>query len=167
MEKEYHISLNGKNLGPFSLDQLQKSKIDQESLVWYEGLDDWKPVIDIDELKGHIKSIPPPLPKGEAKKVIYAPGYLVLGLILGAITIWMNGANVYEIQLNNHPVITSVIAIGLRFVAASFVTGTIKMYNRQSLWWGVFAFLLPSIAMISAAFVKPLKKRKPVTESKW
>ena len=155
MEINYHISLNGKQLGIFTLEQLQNEKVDPESIVWHEDLEDWTPVTEIEELKDCIKAIPPPIPRSAGKKVISAPGYLVLGLILGAITILMNKANVYEIQLNNHPVLTSVIAIGLRIVAASFVTGTIKMYNRQYLWWGVFAFFLPSLSFLVVAFVKP------------
>ena len=50
MSKEYHISLKGKNLGIFSLAQIQENKIDPEALVWFDGQDDWKSVHEIEEL---------------------------------------------------------------------------------------------------------------------
>ena len=85
MSKEYHISLKGKNLGIFSLAQIQENKIDPEALVWFDGQDDWKSVHEIEELKVFIKVLPPPLPKDEGKKIIYAPGYLIMGIICIAI----------------------------------------------------------------------------------
>lgn len=168
MNKEYHISLNGKNLGTFSLTALKESKIDPEVIVWFDGLDDWKPVAEVEELKAYIKSTPPPLPRKEGKKVLYTPGFLIFGLIIMVVAFYMNKENYYRQSMNSHPVLTSLVAIAGRSFAAWLVYDTMKLYKRNSTGlWAVFAFLLPSIALISSSFVKPLKERKPVTESKW
>ena len=167
MEREYHISLNGKNLGTFTLTQLQERKIDSEAIAWYEGLDDWKPVTEIEELKDYIKSTPPPVPASERKKILHAPGYLVFGIISLVITYLLNGNGYVDSQMNTHPVATSCVLLGGRSIIAWLISDTMKLYKRQPFCWGVFGFFLPTLAMLWVAFVKPLKKRKPSSKPQW
>jgi len=55
--KSYFISKNSQpKEGPFNLEQLKKIKIDKDTLVWYEGLEEWKNANEIDELKDLISS---------------------------------------------------------------------------------------------------------------
>jgi len=55
--KLYYISKNSQpKEGPFNLDELKKIKIDKDTLVWYEGLEEWKSANEIDELKDLISS---------------------------------------------------------------------------------------------------------------
>lgn len=160
MEKDYHISVNGKNLGTFSLTEIQTDKLNPEAIAWREGMDDWKPVTDIDELKAYIKATPPPIPRRAKKKVIYAPGYLMMGLIGLGITIWMDvRSNFLSLSSYDHPVLISCIFLGLRFMMANIVAGTLKEYKRPSFGWAVFAFFLPSLSFICVAFVSPKEKR--------
>jgi len=60
----YYFFLNNKNeqRGPFTLDELQEERILNSSLVWKEGLPDWKQAHELDELKGILISPPPPIP---------------------------------------------------------------------------------------------------------
>lgn len=53
---EYYIIENGERRGPFSLDQLATMNITSETLVWYEGLEDWKKAGDIDVVRAIIIS---------------------------------------------------------------------------------------------------------------
>ena len=39
--------------------------IRRETLVWSEGMDDWRPAGQVAELAGHLASVPPPLPKSD------------------------------------------------------------------------------------------------------
>lgn len=45
------IDNNGKQAGPYSLDQLAQLAITPETLVWAQGMQDWTPAWKIDELK--------------------------------------------------------------------------------------------------------------------
>ena len=45
------IDNNGKQAGPFSLDQLAQQAITPETLVWKQGMQDWTPAWKVDELK--------------------------------------------------------------------------------------------------------------------
>lgn len=162
---EYHINLNGKNIGVLTLEQIKESKIDPAAIVWYDGLGDWKPVAEVEELKDYIKSTPPPIPKSARRKLIHTPGYLVLGSILLTISVLLNSNGVIEDSMDNHPVITSALLITGRIIACSFVVGTMKLYKRQPLWWGVLAFFLPSLAFITTAFVKPVGKSGVTSDS--
>ena len=59
--KTYYIHNGTENSGPFTLEELRAKKITKTTLVWFEGMDEWKYAGDIDELKSILAVIPPPL----------------------------------------------------------------------------------------------------------
>lgn len=63
--KEYYISDGQNTIGPLSKLNLFNQNISKDTLVWYEGLSEWKKAGDIEELADlfSIKQVPPPLPK--------------------------------------------------------------------------------------------------------
>lgn len=61
--KQYYIFIESEQLGPLNFDELKSKNISNETLVWFEGLEDWKIAKDIDELKSLFVNIPPPIPK--------------------------------------------------------------------------------------------------------
>lgn len=58
---KFHIHKDEQQQGPFTLDELRDLKITRETMVWFEGADDWKKAVEIEELKEIFKSVPPPL----------------------------------------------------------------------------------------------------------
>ena len=70
---KFYIHIAGQQQGPFTTDELKDLKIARETMVWFEGEEDWKKAIEIEELQEIIKSIPPPIVDKEiedAKKLI-------------------------------------------------------------------------------------------------
>ena len=59
--KKYHYSNGDNQFGPLTIEELKDSKITKDTIVWYEGLDNWVKAGEVDELKELFKSIPPPL----------------------------------------------------------------------------------------------------------
>lgn len=59
--KKYHYSDGDKQFGPLTKEELKDKKITKDTMVWYEGLDNWVKASDVDELKELFKSTPPPL----------------------------------------------------------------------------------------------------------
>ena len=59
----YHVSEDGENSKELTVEELEKQGLKPETLVWKEGMDNWQLAKNILELKGYIRSIPPPLPK--------------------------------------------------------------------------------------------------------
>lgn len=57
----------------------------------------------------------------------------------------------------------SILLFGVRILIVWIVVVTAKDKNRDSWGWGIFAFILPLIALISvfAAKHKTLKRNKP------
>jgi hypothetical protein len=37
--RNYYYAKNGERLGPFTLEEMQKKDLDNDTLVWYEGLE--------------------------------------------------------------------------------------------------------------------------------
>lgn len=63
----YFYALNGAQAGPVSYEQLRSlfasRTINRDTLVWKAGLDGWKKLSDLDDLKGFLGgNTPPPLP---------------------------------------------------------------------------------------------------------
>jgi len=59
--QKFYIHKDDKQQGPFSTDELKDQKISRDTMVWFEGADNWKKAIEVDNLKEIFKSIPPPL----------------------------------------------------------------------------------------------------------
>lgn len=58
---KFFIHKDDQQQGPFTLDELKDLKIIRETMVWFEGADDWKKAIEIEELQEIFKGVPPPL----------------------------------------------------------------------------------------------------------
>jgi membrane protease subunit (stomatin/prohibitin family) len=65
-DKAYHVDVGGKASGPFNGDQLKamvtEGTLRRDTLVWSQGMDDWRPAGQVSELAGHLAAVPPPLP---------------------------------------------------------------------------------------------------------
>jgi len=58
---KFYIHIDDQQQGPFTTDELKDLKIARETMVWFEGEEDWKKAVEIEELQEIFKSIPPPL----------------------------------------------------------------------------------------------------------
>ncbi|MBC5838129.1 DUF4339 domain-containing protein [Flavobacterium muglaense] len=67
----YYINNGGENGGPFTIEELKKEALHEQTLVWFQGMDDWQYAKNIVELKPFFTVIPPPIqraiPKPETK----------------------------------------------------------------------------------------------------
>lgn len=61
--KQFYIFFENQQIGPLTFDDLKSRKITNETLVWFEGMEDWKKAAEIDELKVFFLSVPPPIPQ--------------------------------------------------------------------------------------------------------
>ncbi|MDG1954124.1 MAG: DUF4339 domain-containing protein [Polaribacter sp.] len=58
MKKYFYSNDNEKN-GPFSFEELKNENIKKETLIWYEGLDDWTKASDLNEMMPILELKPP------------------------------------------------------------------------------------------------------------
>lgn len=114
---QYYFHDGQKEQGPFDIEQLKSKTLQKDTPIWYEGLESWTTVGEVDELKQLFasKPTPPPLIKSDPKATttppkIEQPSYgttnyqdtfptkkksllvpLVIGgiLIVGALIIWL------------------------------------------------------------------------------
>ena len=59
--KKYFYSNGKEKHGPLGLDELKQKDISEETLIWFEGLDDWTPAGELDEIKPVLELQPPPI----------------------------------------------------------------------------------------------------------
>lgn len=59
--KKYFYSDGKEKYGPLSLDELKQENIAIDTLIWFEGLNDWTPASDIKEMKPILELKPPPI----------------------------------------------------------------------------------------------------------
>jgi hypothetical protein len=66
----YFMSEDGKQVGPFTVEELAEREIDPSSLVWQKGMSQWTPARQIPELA---TLFPPPLPPTVARTTPRTP----------------------------------------------------------------------------------------------
>ena len=57
--KKYYYSDGEKTFGPFNILELKQFGITKETLVWFEGINGWKPAGELNEMKAIIKETTP------------------------------------------------------------------------------------------------------------
>lgn len=59
--KKYFYSNGQEKEGPVTLEELKQKDIQPKTLIWHEGLDDWKEADSVEELRELFELSPPPL----------------------------------------------------------------------------------------------------------
>ncbi|WP_340200516.1 CD225/dispanin family protein [Ascidiimonas sp. W6] len=59
--KKYFYTDGTDKFGPFTLGELKEKNISRETLIWFEGLGDWKPASGVPELDELFVLSPPPV----------------------------------------------------------------------------------------------------------
>lgn len=71
--RTYYINNGNENAGPFTLEELKNQEIKENTLVWYQGMDEWKHAIDLVEFKPFFfifpTSIKQPHPSSKAEAI--------------------------------------------------------------------------------------------------
>ena len=74
MSKEWWYSLQGERKGPVSSKELraliEDGILNSRHLVWKQGLENWLPIAEVDELSDALSAIPPELPEPPSRENI-------------------------------------------------------------------------------------------------
>lgn len=71
---EYFIHRNGQQSGPYKREELQSLDLTQDTLVWYIGLNEWKPAGQCPDLAFlFAQPTPPPTPNSYQQSTSYGP----------------------------------------------------------------------------------------------
>lgn len=66
MNRHYFYIKENQKIGPVDKEQLI-SEIEENTLIWFEGLDDWRKALEIEEFRDLLSSVTPPLPIDNTK----------------------------------------------------------------------------------------------------
>lgn len=66
--RQYFTTDGDRNFGPFTLEELKNQELKPDTKVWYNGLENWTPASQLEELKPLFEFMPP-LPPNEAVKI--------------------------------------------------------------------------------------------------
>lgn len=55
---KYYYAVNNEKIGPITIEELKKANINDETLVWFRGLEKWKKIKNIPELQSVFISEP-------------------------------------------------------------------------------------------------------------
>jgi preprotein translocase subunit SecG len=77
----YYINNGNENGGPFTIEELKLQDISRATLVWYNGMDEWKYAGEIGELQFLFKVTPPPIkPVQKTSSPLMTEPRTILGL---------------------------------------------------------------------------------------
>jgi hypothetical protein len=163
----YYYAENDQKFGPFSLEELKAKRISKSTLVWTEGMSTWQHAEEIEELTGAFIPEPPPLPKTNIGESVistkYDPTYqkeyeyTIVGLFIFIVLCALQYYNQNNLdgQIDRKYLIVGLLILRV-FVIIS-VMNVATRQNRDRVKWGVFAFILPVLALISIGLQGKLK----------
>jgi hypothetical protein len=115
MTKKYFITKGKKKSGPYSIEDLKTIELTPNHLIWTEGFDDWKSIIEIEDLKNYILQEPPLTPQQIASQELKKVTLKILAR--GPLTFVYSFSIAYIISYN-----------ALRNVRENFSTSEIRDY---------------------------------------
>jgi hypothetical protein len=59
---KYFVAVNERRKGPFTLEELRRSNVQRDMLVWHSGMAKWVPAGELPELADFLPDLPPPIP---------------------------------------------------------------------------------------------------------
>lgn len=160
-----HYVKNNKQFGPIIISDLKLNEISKETLVWFEGLADWIPAGEVEELNNYFSKVPPPLPKDQIKysTLTTIPSkrkhlYLLVVMLILVFT------NFYFLTTETQYDYMRLVygASALRILVTILIVDAAKKQNRSSVEWGIYAFFFPVIVCLILGLRKDLEpKVKP------
>lgn len=113
---KYFISRDDNQNGPYDKDELLSQRISRDTLVWTEGMEDWKKAIEVEDLKYLFAQVPPPINKNTPPKPTAVSTPIVnnstnskkgvfiglgLALVIGCVIMFaMNASNDNKTEIN-------------------------------------------------------------------
>jgi hypothetical protein len=172
MSKHYFINRQQGEEGPFTYNELANMRLLDNTKVWYEGLVDWKNITDVDDLADLVIKRPLPIKKEPTvnptpKKPKYDGTYykhdeaIFLGIILLVATLLVNywfGTTEFSSKerFDSTRLAIRITSLIIRIIVIFYVVNIARLQNRNTTGWGLFAFFLPSIALIIIGTQKKL-----------
>ena len=103
--KEFYYLDGSEQKGPLRIDQLILLGLKPDTLVWTEGMEDWKPAKEIEDLEIPMKKTPPPVPPtpSASKQSSTEKAYSATSLKIKARTGWLIGIIIAVILIATLP----------------------------------------------------------------
>jgi hypothetical protein len=110
--RTYYINNGDKNGGPFTMEELKSQQIKENTLVWCQGMDEWKPAINLADFKPFFAALPPTVKQSapspemeeiETTKTIFGlrKSYFFLALAFSAIMITISALTIIQNNKRN------------------------------------------------------------------
>jgi tetratricopeptide (TPR) repeat protein len=170
--KQYYYAKNDVKYGPFSIEDLKSHSITKSTLVWCEGMPDWKNADHIEELKEILHIEPPPIPKISKISTLsshevelyhdkYFPRpknkdvFIGLGItwiiLFAIISLVESDAILGRVEDTQDLRFTLLIA---KFIIALIVTKSANNIGRIGILWFIFSLFFTGLAMIIHGSIK-------------
>lgn len=162
MTRYFYIDLEGNQRGPLTLDELRVEQIRKEALVWTQGMPEWKPAYQLEELKSLFEvsatqhrydtTPPPPYQHATASDIPILPKTWLVESILVTILPFILCGNVLSLigiaAIVNASKVESLFNSGL-FDRAQEASNNAARWTKITFWVAIGAILLAIIAVIA------------------
>ena len=165
MTRYFYIDLDGNQKGPLTLDELRVEQIKKETLMWAQGMPEWKPAYQLEELKplfeasatqNRYDTTPPPPYQHAAKHDIpILPKTWLVESILVTILPFILCGNVLSLigiaAIVNASNVESLYNSRL-FDKAQQASDNAAKWTKITFWIAIGAIILAIIAVIAFVF---------------
>ncbi len=132
--KKYYYTNGKEKLGAFSLEDLKEENINRNTLIWFEGLDDWEEAKDIEELK-------PILEKKE--KVTETDGTVVFFGVISCLIFTLYTVIDGHLMRSYYNIFECLVVCLMWFlfstIPPSIIAGIIKLFFKKNNFWNMWS----------------------------
>lgn len=161
MTRYFYINSEGKQVGPLTLDELRFKQIKKETLVWTQGMPQWKPAYELESLQplfatpppqSYNTTPPPPQPHIEPTSKPMLPKTWLVESILVTILPFILCGNVLSLigigAIVNASKVESLYNSGL-FERAQEASDNAARWTKITFWIAIGAIILIIVAVIA------------------
>ncbi len=163
MTRYFYIDSEGNQKGPLTLDELKVEHIRRENLVWTQGMPDWKPAYELEDLKplfevsaneAHSlhKTTPPPYQQTVPSDLPMMPKTWMVESILVTILPFVLCGNVLSLigiaAIVNASKVESLFNSGL-FDQSKQASDNAARWTKITFWIAIGAIVLAIVAVIA------------------
>ena len=161
MTRYFYVNAEGKQVGPLTLDELRLEQIRKETLVWTQGMPEWKPAYQLEQLKPIFEvsaphnryntTPPPPQPHAQTTTRPILPKTWLVESILVTILPFILCGNVLSLigiaAIVNASKVESLYNNGL-FDRAQEASDNAARWTKITFWIAIGAIILAVVAIL-------------------
>lgn len=141
---DYYLFQDDQQRGPFSVEQLRSQRLSPKTYVWYDGLEDWRPISEVPALVAQLTSLPAQAPASAANVGLTA----ILPVPKGPLAFLQSRADLVLLMVLILWLVADLFNLALMTIAEYGSVGFTVVSVLSSVVWVLFSLSAVALALL-------------------